>query len=295
MNPISIPVVPAQPNKAVYGVIDLELFKRYTRDTYRAAFGEDPPDYDSKRLTKTWFDTSVQGDDAGLVVYHVLRGNQRAALTMTARDARTVNLPGLHSYPKYAIAPTSAFLRGGAGGAAQSFDPAVLSTREQAEELAAEWGLNATTVIDISQQGPFAVEYPANEPRRMWGVVFRNLPQPAGNFIAERNHNGVGAPGHWDLSGGEPNWISELPITLPPENPLMEVPVRDLLGNEAISVGLMGVTIFRTDMASAPNAPAGAGVGGGGLTQAEHAALARIDSNAQTLVKLAVGPAGVTL
>src|SRR5205085_6428857 len=57
--PISTPVVPPQPNLPYYGVAELALFKIYTRETYRAAFGIEAPSFDPSRVIKTWFDTTA--------------------------------------------------------------------------------------------------------------------------------------------------------------------------------------------------------------------------------------------
>ena len=59
IGPISQPVVPAQPNTEFYGLQDLALFKSYSRDSYRAAFGVEAPAYDLSRRPKSWFDSSV--------------------------------------------------------------------------------------------------------------------------------------------------------------------------------------------------------------------------------------------
>ena len=72
-NPVSQPVVPAQPNQELYSVQDLALFKTYSRDSYRAAFGLEAPAYDPARLLKSWFDSTVDVSDPGNVaVYHVV-------------------------------------------------------------------------------------------------------------------------------------------------------------------------------------------------------------------------------
>ena len=58
-SPVSVPAVPPQPNQAVYGFQELALFKSYTRESYRAAFGVEPPPWDPSRLKKTWFDSTA--------------------------------------------------------------------------------------------------------------------------------------------------------------------------------------------------------------------------------------------
>ena len=52
ISPVSQPVVPAQPNTEFYSIQDLALFKAYSRESYRAAFGMEAPAYDPARAAK---------------------------------------------------------------------------------------------------------------------------------------------------------------------------------------------------------------------------------------------------
>ncbi len=75
-----------------------------------------------------------------------------------------------------------------------------------------------------------------------------------------QNTNGVGAPGSWDTSTGDPTWI---PAPAPPtgSNDDMStprpMPCRAQLPNEEFQAGLMGVSIVRTDLQNQQNQQAG--------------------------------------
>jgi hypothetical protein len=48
--PQSLPELKPQPDREQYGVGELALFRTYTRDSYKAAFGEDAPPFDRGHL-----------------------------------------------------------------------------------------------------------------------------------------------------------------------------------------------------------------------------------------------------
>src|SRR5579863_2347264 len=86
--PVSHAVVPAQPNVAIYGPNDLELFVRFTRSSFAQAFGQDAPTYNPTPApanpqsatvpftakTKNWFDSDAasKADANGNVKYTAL-------------------------------------------------------------------------------------------------------------------------------------------------------------------------------------------------------------------------------
>lgn len=241
--PRSLPVIPAQPNQVSYGFSELNLFKTYTRDTYRDAFGAEAPAYDPSRLTKTWFDSSADtSDPANLAIYKVISGGQVRQVVMPAAEAATVNLPGSIRYPEYIIAPTTA-ARGGVTG----IWPVTLSLLADAEALLQELGLAEVELYDEGAGSVFAVVY-GDEPRRIWTFRYKGQPYGVGDLLASKHRNGIGAPGHWSV-GEAIEWIADPPAptgandTRPPR----EVPVRGLLANEKIVNGLMGPMIVRTD------------------------------------------------
>ena len=69
-NLVSPPVVPAQPHSEFYNIQDLVLFKAYSRDSYRSAFGLEAAAYDPTRLLKSWFDSTVDVSDPGNVAVY---------------------------------------------------------------------------------------------------------------------------------------------------------------------------------------------------------------------------------
>ena len=105
ISPVSQPVVPAQPSTEFYSIQDLALFKAYSRESYRAAFGVEAAAYDPARLRKSWFDSSVDlSDPDNVAVYRVVAQDQNGngilrQMVMPAQEAATVNLPGAIQYP----------------------------------------------------------------------------------------------------------------------------------------------------------------------------------------------------
>jgi hypothetical protein len=248
-NPVSQPVIPAQPNLIAYGVQDLALFKTYTRDRYRAAFGAEAPPWNPARLRKTWFDSTVDTSSSdNVAIYKIAAQYPSIGWTMKqmlipAQEAATVNLPGAIVYPAYNVAPTDA-TRGGS-----QINPNYLSLESEARALMATVG--GTDVVEEGDMPVFPTVYPADEPRRMWAIIYKGRPVNVGNLLLNLNSKGVGAPGKWDFSSSEPVWV---PAPAPPTGlddtrPPRETPVRDLLPNEKFQMGLMGVSIVRTDLA----------------------------------------------
>ena len=75
--PVSQPEVPAQPGTEFYNIQDLVLFKAYSRDSYRAAFGMEAPAYDPARVLKTWFDSTVDvSNPSNVAVYRIVAQSQ---------------------------------------------------------------------------------------------------------------------------------------------------------------------------------------------------------------------------
>jgi hypothetical protein len=248
-SPVSAPLVPVQPNLGAYGVQDLALFKTYTRDSYRTAFGIEAPPWDAARLRQSWFDSTVDtSSPTNVAVYKIagedpINGWTLKQMVIPSREAATVNLPGSVVYPAYTVAPTSA-TRGGS-----PINPNYLSLESDARALMATLG--ATALVEQGITPVFPVVYPADEPRRVWAIVVNGHPENAGNLLLEMNSKGVGAPGRWDYSSGELVWV---PAPAPPTGlddtrPPRDMPLRDLLPNEKFQMGLMGVSVIRTDFA----------------------------------------------
>jgi len=248
INPVSQPVVPAQPSAEFYTIQDLALFKSYSRESYRAAFGGDAPAYDPSRRGKSWFDSTVNvANPDDVAVYRIAARDQNGKgilqqLVMPAQEAATVNLPGAIQYPPYIVTATGA-TRGGS-----SLNAIYLSLESDAQALMKELGGGNLQQEELPS---FPTVYPNEEPRRQWYFLLQGQPVNVGALLLLRNAQGVGAPGHWDVSAPQPVWVPDPPAstgagdTRPPR----EMPIRDLLPNESLYTGLMGILgVVRTDL-----------------------------------------------
>jgi hypothetical protein len=248
MHPVSQPTAPAQPGTEFYTVQDLALFKSYSRESYRAAFGVEAPAYDPTRLRKSWFDSTADvSDPNNVAVYRIFAQDQKGngvlrQMIMPAQEAATVNLPGAIQYPPYIVQPTLA-TRGGS-----TLNAIYLSLESDAEALMKELG-----GVNLQQEElpPFMTDYPSGEPRRAWQFQVQGQSFNAGALLASRNAQGIGSPGHWDVSSPERVWVPDPPGPTGADDtrPPREVPVRDLLPNERLYTGLMGIPgVERTDL-----------------------------------------------
>jgi len=246
-NPISQPVIPAQPNSEFYSVQELALFQAFNRETYRAMFGVEAPAYDPSRRRKSWFDSSVDlSHPDNVALYRIVRQEANGSpamrqMVMPAQEAATVNLPGVVHYPPYVVAPTRA-TRGGS-----ILNALYLSLESDARALMQELGGEN---LQEEALPSFPAVYPGDEPRRLWYFLFRGQPVNAGALLESRNAQGVGAPGHWDVSTPQPVWIADPPGPSGDDDPRppREMPVRDLLPNEKLYTGFMGIVgVARTD------------------------------------------------
>lgn len=249
-NPVSRPAAPPQPDQEYYGVQELALFKTYTRESYRAAFGVEPPPYDPSRVIKSWFDSTVDASDPGNVAVYKIVGRDQTGnwglrqMVLPASEAATVNLTGAAAYPPYVVPPTRA-TRGGSG-----INANYLSLDTDARALMAEIG--GTSVVDEGNSVVFPVVYPPDEPRRAWDIMFQGQPLNVGLLLLMKYAKGVGAPGHWNTQNNDAIWVPAPPppTGLDDARPPREIPVRDLLPNEKLQTGLMGVGVVRTDLQS---------------------------------------------
>lgn len=247
-NPVSQPVVSAQPNTEFYNIQDLVLFKAYSRDSYRTAFGMEAPAYDPERHLKSWFDSTVDVSDPGNVaVYRVVAQDQNGngilrQMVMPAQEAAMVNLPGAIQYPAYVVAPTLA-TRGGS-----NLNAIYLSLESDAQALMTQLGGSGLQQEDLPS---FPATYPSNELRRQWYFLARGQAVNVGALLLMRNARGVGAPGHWDVSSPQPVWVPDPPAPTGEDDtrPPRAMPVRDLLPNEQLYTGMMGILgVVRTDL-----------------------------------------------
>lgn len=255
--PASLPVIPPQPDLLAYGIQELGLFSTYSRDSYLAEFGVQALAWDPTRVQKTWFDTSVDTSDPGNVaVYKVVAVDQNGVwalrqMVLPAQEAATVNLPGAIVYPPYVIPPTQTTTAG------SLIDAMYLSLEADAQALMTTLG--GSGLVVETGNAVFPIVYPADEPRRMWDFTVNAVVCNAGALLALENANGVGAPGSWQSTANGPVWVPAppSPTGVNDTRPARPMPVRDLLPNEELQAGLMGVSVVRTDLQQQQNAQAG--------------------------------------
>jgi len=247
-SPISQPVIPAQPETEFYSIQDLALFKSYSRESYRAAFGVDAPAFDPARLRKSWFDSSVDDSAPDNVAVYRAAGQDQGGngilrqIVMPANEAARLNLPGAIQYPPYVVAPTLA-TRGGS-----VLNAIYFSLESDAQALMKELGGDHLQQEDLPS---FPASYPSGEPRRPWYFLVQGQPVNVGALLLGRNAQGVGAPGHWDVSSPQPVWVPDpaSPTGTDDTRPVREMPVRNLLPNEQLYAGMMGILgVVRTDL-----------------------------------------------
>lgn len=285
---------PGQPTAAYYPTTALQLFPSYTRATFLAAFGYDAPTYDSTKKPKDWFDRTLQGQPTDTVTYNYVDTSVPGkpvigTMSMSVAEAGAPNFPGVHSFPSYGIAPTTATEQL-LGSPAQTINPATLSTSDQANQLAQAWNVPPTDINQWTPGGPITFDW-GTETRRVYQILYNGFQLNVGQYVAMMYANGIGAPGSWNLTGPQPVWVSTLPAAaVPTLNPWPE-PVRALLPNEALWSGLFGgCEVYRTDMVSPYNpalpssGPTSTGPSGG-LTAAQDARLTRIETDVAAIGK----------
>jgi hypothetical protein len=256
-SPVSQPVVPAQPSTEFYSIQSLALFQAYSRDSYLSTFGVQAPAYDPTRVLKGWFDTTVDvTNPSNVAVYRVVAQDQNGngilqQLVMPAQEAATVNLSGAIQYPPYVVAPTLA-TRGGS-----VMNPIYLSLESDAQALMTELGGTNLQEEDLAS---FPASYPSDELRRPWDFTIQGQAVNVGALLLMRNAQGVGSPGHWDVSSPQPIWVPDPPAPTGEDDtrPPRAMPVRDLLPNEQLYTGMMGILgVVRTDLQNAANEASG--------------------------------------
>lgn len=260
-----------QPAEATYPVEKLYLFKRFTRATYLVETKSQAPTWDPAKRIKRWFDPNALGVSPETVMtYKVvgldLKGNPVInSLTMTAKEACSVNLPGVMSFPKYVPMPTNAVMYCSAtndwpaGNSAVNVD--LLCLKEEAEALASEIG--GTKVLENEFfGGPCTINW-ADEKRRNWLVEWNGDNLQASALLKAKYMNGVGAPGKWILDRvATPVWQPEYIKDAGMQDPRPEIlnPIRNLYPNEKLVSGFGGVvSVMNTSLASAAQAPSPAG------------------------------------
>jgi hypothetical protein len=258
--PISTPAAQPQPNQETFAIDALALFHTYTRDSYSAAFGVDAPAWDATRLGKSWFDSTVDTSNLANVANYLTIGQDPTGAwavlpyTMPVSEAATVNIAGAIVYPPYVVAPTGA-TRGGS-----PLNPNYLSLEATAQALMTS--LSGTGLFDDGATVVYPNVYPPDEPRRSWSFLLNGLALNAGLLLLAQNANGVGAPGHWNVTSAGPTWVADPlpPSGLDDTRIPRPVPVRPLLPNEQLEPGPtgFGVQVLRTDLQLAAAQESGA-------------------------------------
>lgn len=255
--------------ETIYPVSALAKFSGRMRQ-----IGDGP--FDPSWPVQGWSDpTADTSDPANVYVYNTLNVNKDGSpildpqgrgslkqITIPAARAAKVNLPGVPTYASFPVPITSA-TRGG-----QPINPIYLATPAQAQSLLAQLNAAAgstvcTGLVDQGLDGdpanpwmPFV--YPAGDDRRQFIFFFKapgaNLNdvssvQYVGLLLLAQNAMGVGSPGHWDVSGNAPLWVS----TPAPAGPSQwsagqsqPVPLRSLIAGETIQGGMFGVFVTRS-------------------------------------------------
>lgn len=267
----SVPSNPP-PITAPTGLGALQTLPTFSRVSYLAASGVDAPTYDTTRLTKGWLDTSADPTKPYTYSTYVDGGLSAGTpvlktITIPGSEAASLNLPGVHSYPPYVVeaAPGVVTLNPDGTIVPEGDKGKYLCNLADANNLAALLGLNSDAVVDTSwNNGQYKTSYPPTETRRLWGINVKGVTLNAETLIIEMNANGVGAPGKWDLTGAEPNWISGVPSSFPPPNPAQPIPMRVMNSNEGFTATLMGWEVEPTNQNGAMMS-----TGSGGLTSTQ--------------------------
>jgi hypothetical protein len=276
MTPVSIPVDPAPPKGlAAYGPASLYTVKTFTRESYEAAFGVQPPLCDPARRQKDWFDSGPTGDPEDQVTYQTIQQGKDGyptyrTIAMSVAEASSVNLPGAPHYPPYVVQPTKAVTVEPA--ATIAIPASYLSTKDQALLMCRELGVPASTMNAGELVGPVHYGWPEDEPRRIWTIGEKG--ENVGELLKLKYAKGVGAPGIWTVVEGVHQWVSMKDPSLPLMTvPACPVPVRALLATEKLGITAFGnqPQITNSD-APHPVEPAG----GGGFTDADRALLVAI-------------------
>lgn len=249
-----------QLNFPQYGLVELELFPRLTRATFKSTFNEQAPAWDKTRRIQRWFDSEAgKRDPEDLYIYKVVTtGNDGQPVwrncVVTCREAATPNLPGHFDYPKYMVQATKAYVTSGQGDAnLVSAEQMCLIEEAQALAVALSPVLGgAVSVEENKMVGVFTLVYPADEPRRIYNLVFPSGDKcNAQQLLLSRYSAGVGSPGHWNVLGLGVQWISDIPSDTGEYDarPEVLIPMRDLFPNEKLAPSMGAPVVQRTDFA----------------------------------------------
>ena len=191
----------------------------------------DAPPYDDTREVKSWVDPNPGAGPA--VTYQMLDSQSNiVSVTLSVGEAATLNLPGHPDYPPYAPAKSAAVF-----ALSNIPIPFGVSNLPDAQALVKTFGLTNAAIFDemASFASEGAISWPADDPRRAWGIMFASgAVEEVARLLAQQSANGVGAPGEWVKdAAGNWSWKSELaPDTA--TTAVMSVPIAPLAANEHI-------------------------------------------------------------
>jgi hypothetical protein len=214
----------------------MNRFVDHTRPSHLATYGEQAPEADPYRPYKPWRDDSLDGlPGEELVNYQCLnmQTGEVETFTLPVWQARTVNLPGAYEYPRWIPQPTEAVLVMGP----QTFpiEPYTLSTREQAEEIAAAIG----GIVHLPVLGMVGYEW-RGETRRPYQIAYGDRGSNAGRLIQQQYQMGVGHPGSWSVDSRGAVWTpGKTPTETGPGT--VPTPIRPLQPGERIERGFGGI------------------------------------------------------
>jgi hypothetical protein len=303
--PESKPVVPALPTIGVYSPQDIQLFKRFNRESYQSTYAEQAPPWDKSRNIKRWFDTEAldrclaEGSNPSLDIVQYWVFDQYAnpnaqypsptcglrKLRLTVADAASINLPGLVAYRKWVPDPTPAQVVCSFGVAA--YDVNQICSYDDALLVAKSLGVGRELVRESTWVMALCNIQWNGETRRAWTIDWNRDPRQASFLLASMYSSGIAAPGKWDLSGAEPRWISDVQEA-GEQDPRPEVPIpcRQLVDVERWSqVTPFTTVIYRTDIPN-PIQDSKTSSGGAGLSSEQNAALMRVNEVAADVKKL---------
>lgn len=200
-------------------VLELD-YPKYDRASYLAATGQQAPPFDDDLPIKRWRATN------GETVFNILNHKTGKIETKDLGDmAAMVNLPGLPTFPAWKVQPTPA-----------EISPLVLSTLEQANEIAEEWGLDTSTAVVSSMDGQTKWN---GETRRAYQILYGGNGYNVGGLLRKKYQKGIGHPGSWDMEPESPVWVPAQLSDGSKADPEKEigVPVRPLAEGERIEPG----------------------------------------------------------
>jgi hypothetical protein len=209
----------------------------------------DAPPYDGTREVKSWVDPNPGAGPT--VTYQMLDSQSNiVSVRLSIGEASSLNLPGHPDYPPYVPAKSAAVF-----ALSNIPIPFGVSNLSDARALVKTFGLTDAAIFDemASFASEGAISWPANDPRRAWGLTFASgAVEEVARLLAQQNANGVGAPGGWmQDTAGNWGWRSELASDAATTN-IMSVPIVPLTADEQIVVGPFGPMIVVNGATPAP-------------------------------------------